>query len=45
MVIDFGGGEYQPRTGERLVVDSPKPVTACRAEIDRYLGPAPAAAG
>jgi predicted kinase len=38
-------GEYQPRTDERLTVDTRRPVTACRAEIDRYLGPAPMPAG
>src|SRR3954451_2546384 len=29
--------EYQPRTGERLRLDTSRPVEVCRAEIDRYL--------
>jgi predicted kinase len=31
-------GEYQPRTDERLRVDTSRPVDVCRADIERYLG-------
>jgi predicted kinase len=30
-------GEYQPRTDDRLTVDTRRPIDACRAEIDGYL--------
>jgi predicted kinase len=31
-------GQYQPRTDDRLTVDTRRPVEACRAEVDGYLG-------
>jgi predicted kinase len=30
--------EYEPRTDDRLVVDTARPVEVCHAEVARYLG-------